>query len=96
MSQWIEEKIVKKLIKSLSEHGTPVVSVWDGEIDTKVSTKEEILALVFDLDQCHLYTKGGSWVFLVLGNEWDVVSDYTMDLEESVKPIYEWIERNER
>jgi hypothetical protein len=35
-------------------------------------------------------------VFLVGGNEYDMISDYTIDLEAALKPVFAWIEKNDR
>jgi hypothetical protein len=89
----VEAKIVRKIVKALKKAGTPVTSVWDGVEETPATTTKEILALVFNLDQCHLYTEGTGWVFLVGGNEWDMLSDYTVSLEEALKPVNDWIDK---
>ena len=87
----IEARIVRKIVKALKDAGNPVVSVWDGEEDNPVTTKRDVLEQVFNLDQAHLYTKDGGWVFVVMGNEWDVLSDYTVSLEEALKPVNDYI-----
>lgn len=71
------------------------------------SDVEEIVRNAFQYDDCHLFfhrpqqTKflsGGridcvGWVRLVFGNDgWDVISDYSTNLEEKLKPINEWVD----
>lgn len=90
----IEAKIVKKVFKAMAKAGNPVVSVWDGEEDHPATTLEEVNTYVFNLDQAHLYTKSGAWVFLVLGNEWDTISDYNVSLEEALQPVNDWVVKN--
>lgn len=90
----IENKILKKIVKALAKAGNPVVSVWDGEEDNKVSGLREIQVQVFNLDSCHLYTESDGWVFLVLGNGWDTLSDYTVSLEDTLKETMDWISKN--
>ena len=90
----IENKILKCIVAALEAAGDPVVSVWDGEEDNAVNGLREIQVQVFNLDVCHLYTKSGGWVFLVNGNEWDMLSDYTVSLEEVLKPVNDWIMEN--
>jgi hypothetical protein len=86
-----ERKIIRKLWKAFKDAGDPIVAVWDGEEETKVSTLEEVNRCAFNLDQFHLYTKSDGWVFIVMGNEWDALSDYTLDLEEAIKPVEDYI-----
>jgi hypothetical protein len=87
----IEARIIRKIVKALKEAGNPVVSVWDGEEDNPVKTKRDIMVQVFNLDQAHLYTKEGGYVFVVMGNEWDTLSDYSMSLEDALKPVNDYI-----
>ncbi|AVJ51044.1 hypothetical protein PBI_PAJAZA_53 [Microbacterium phage Pajaza] len=95
MSQKIEATLVRKVIRALKAAGNPVVKVDDGEELIKTSTEKEILEAAFSVDEARLCTKNGSWVFLTLGEGWDVICDYTVDLEEALSPIYEYISRNE-
>lgn len=90
----VEASIVRRIIRSLKEAGNPVVSVWDGEESEKVTTEAEIMALVFNLDQCHLYTETGAFVFLVLGEGWDTIADYNVSLEDALKPVNDWVDKN--
>lgn len=91
----VEAKITRKIVRALKAAGTPVTRVFDGGEMVKVSTEQDILTEVFNLDISWLYTKDGSWVMLVGGNEWDMLSDYTLSLEEALKPVEAWIEKNE-
>jgi hypothetical protein len=89
----IEHRIIQKIVKALADAGTPVTSVWDGEESNPVETERDIMVQVFNLDQAHLYTKQGAWVFVVMGNEWDVLSDYTLDLEAALQPVNDYIQK---
>lgn len=91
---YIEAKILNRLIKAFKAAGDPIVNVWDGEEENPVSTSREIQEQVFNLDECHLYTQSGGWVFFVNGNEWDALSDYTTDLEPILAPVNEWIDKH--
>ena len=90
----IEAKIVRKIVRALKASGNPIVSVWDGEQDNPVKTERDILEQVFNLDMAHLYTESGAWVLVVMGNEWDVISDYNLSLEAALKPVSDYIESN--
>jgi hypothetical protein len=92
----VEARITRKVVKALREAGTPVVTVWDTGVHTPVKTTRDVLDLVFNLDYCYLYTEAQDWVFLVGGNEYDMISDYTIDLEAALKPVFAWIEKNDR
>jgi len=87
-----EATIVRKVYQALKDAGTPVVSVWDGVEDTPVTSQQETLEQVFNLDQAWLKTATGAWVLIILGNEWDALSDYTVSLEDALKPVNAYIE----
>lgn len=87
-----EAKIVRRIVRELAAAGTPIVSVWDGEESTPATKPKEIVALAANLDQLHLYTATGAWVFIVNGNEWDALSDYTVSLEAALARVNTWIE----
>lgn len=79
-------KAARKIIRSAKRHGNPVVSVWDGE-DTIKGNERELLEAVHSVDQCHLYTESGAWVFVVAGNESeaDCIADYNVSLEAIIE-----------
>lgn len=85
-----EAKIVRRVVRALAAAGTPVVAVWDGEEETPALAETRVVELAADLDQLHLYTASGSWVFIVNGNDWDALSDYTTDLEPALGPVCDW------
>lgn len=91
----IEARLVRKVVRALKAAGSPVVSVWDGEEDCPVKSEKDVLSLVFNLDQAWLKVESGAWVFLVLGNEWDVICDYSVSLEEPLEPVFAYIEKND-
>ena len=82
------------------------MSVNDGE-DTTVHCsrdRDEIIAALFSTDEDYLYIHrpGGvyvphiGWIRLIYGNNgWDVVSDYTVDLDDWLAPITALAERLE-
>ncbi|MEQ6896277.1 hypothetical protein [Microbacterium sp. KR10-403] len=87
-----EATIVRKVFKALKEAGKPVTSVWDGEENTKVTSLQETMELVFNLDEAFLKTSDGSWVRIILGNEWDALSDYTVNLEDALASVNSYID----
>jgi hypothetical protein len=91
----VEKKIVRKAIRALKSAGTPVVNVFDGEELVPVSTEAEILDAVFSVDESRMITADGDWVYVVLGNDYDCLSDYTLDLEEALNPVYDWIDKHD-
>jgi len=90
----IENQILERVVAALEAAGNPVVSVWDTEDDNPVTSLRDIQEQVFNLDVAYLCTERGGWVMLVLGNEWDALSDYTLSLEEPLKPVMDWIMEN--
>jgi hypothetical protein len=96
LRQELERRIVTQVIDSALAAGYQL-SVDDGEeITVKRSVnKEEILAAMFttDEDRLHFSRPGDTnlnelsgWVYFVYGNDgYDVVNDYTTNLEEVMK-----------
>jgi hypothetical protein len=89
----IEARILRKVYRALNSAGTPITRVWDGEEWAPITGCTEFLNLAFDLDELRAYTAEGSWVFLTMGEEWDVICDYTVDLEDALTPVSDYIER---
>ena len=86
-----EATTVRKVYAALKAAGTPVTEVFDGEEYVPVASRDEALEAVFAVDQAWLRTASGSWVFVVLGNGWDALSDYTTDLEDALSPVNEYL-----
>jgi hypothetical protein len=87
-----EATTVRKVWKALKDAGNPVVSVWDGEESIPVSNRDEVLEAVFAVDQAWLYTESGAFVLIILGNEWDALSDYNVSLEDALKPVNDYLQ----
>lgn len=90
----IEARIVRKVYRALRDAGTPIVAAYDGEEQVPVSTLQDVLNEAFNLDEVYLYTEAGSWVRLTMGEEWDLVCDYTTDLEDALSPVFAYINEN--
>lgn len=86
----IERKIAKAVISSALNAGYKI-SVFDGEEETSIlSSCTEILKAMFTTDEDTLYMSFSGnkigWVKFVYGNDgYDVVSDYTVNLEKIMK-----------
>lgn len=91
----VETKIVRKVIRALKKAGTPVVAIWDAEEMSYATLERDLMALVFNLDEAWLMAKGGGWVRITLGNEWDAITDYTLDLEAALADTEAWIAKSE-
>lgn len=87
----IEARIVRKVVRALKAAGTPVVKTWDGFEWVEVRTEREVLETVFNLDEVRLYTADDGWVYLVMGQDWDTLCDWTMDLDEALMPVNDYI-----
>jgi hypothetical protein len=78
-------------VRALRNGGWELDSVWDGEESTPVTNETEVVKLITDLDQAHLYVKKGDetgWVFFVLGNEpYEVINDNTVNLSDAIDPM---------
>lgn len=88
MRQEVERKIATALVEESLRVGY-AVSVDNGEEETKPMRRAStILKAMFqtDEDRLYMYTPGSDtrigWVYFVYGNDgWDVISDYTTNLE---------------
>lgn len=87
MARYFEQKIVKQVLKDAIKEGYLLV-VNDGEEEFAPTTNvKEAYDNLFAVDESHLILmKDGKyfgWVYFVFGNSgWDVISDYTVNLEE--------------
>lgn len=91
----IEATIARKVIRALKAAGTPVVSIYDGEEDEDVTTEREMLDIIFNLDECWLHAYKGGFVYLVMGQGYDMIADYNVSLEGPLKPVNDWIDKKE-
>jgi len=92
-----EGKIVKRLCRTLAASGWAPTHVWDSEEDTPATTTAEVLDLLANLDMAHVHfqnteARKAGWVYIINGNEWDAISDYTTNLEPAIAPVNAWIE----
>ncbi|QDM56734.1 hypothetical protein SEA_VELENE_60 [Microbacterium phage Velene] len=90
----VEAKLTRKVYRALRAAGQPVVAVWDSEERVPVKNEREMLDQVFNLDVAWLITENGDWVMLVRGNEWDLISDYTVAVEPDLQSVFDYIEKN--
>lgn len=89
-----EVTILSRIVNALKNAGDPVVKVWDGEEESPVLTTGDVMHLAFNLDELHLYTKSGAFVFLVMGQDYDMLTDYSVSLEEALTPVNNWIDKH--
>lgn len=92
--QAIEKRIVKHAVSDLLKAGY-FLGVNDGEVETitRSNDKAAILAAMFTTDQDWLmvYESANApsrfgWISFVYGNDgWDVMSDYTTNLDDVLK-----------
>ena len=89
----IERRIVKRAVKDLIEAGFPL-SVYDGENESaKTSTDYKLLhdaLMETDEDFVNVWENGKriGWVRFTYGNDgYDVISDYTVNLEDALKSV---------
>jgi hypothetical protein len=86
-----DEAMVRKVIADALAAGY-TLSVWDGEEETLTNSSDAdaLFKAMMTTDQDHLYFlrdgKSVGWVFFVYGESgWDVINDYTVNLEEVLK-----------
>jgi hypothetical protein len=89
MRQEVERKIAAALIDSALKAGY-TITVNDGEEDVlkRSASADAILKAMFTTDEDRLYLHAQNakatfgWVLFIYGNDgWDVISDYTTNLE---------------
>lgn len=94
----IEATMVRKIARALKAAGKPVVragyTYGFNEEHVSVRTENDMLEEVFAYDDSILITEDGSWVRLVMGQEYETLTDYTTNLEEALAPVSEWIDKN--
>lgn len=76
----LEQRIVWNLLLVLSKGGWDVNVVDDGEEIINVNSAKAAMELIFNLDDCFVAFKKKdrkAWVRLVLGNELEVISDFS-------------------
>lgn len=94
MRQEVERKIATKVIDDALAAGYALnTDISDGpELASPTSDRKTIIDSMFlgDKDRLLFYKKDGKdpigWVYFIYGNDgWDVISDYTVNLEEILK-----------
>ena len=82
--RYVEKLIAKQCIVDLLAAGCKI-TVFDGEETTLVDSTDAaaILSAMFTTDEDYLHTTGPiGWVRFIYGNDgWDVINDYTTNLE---------------
>lgn len=90
-TQWIERQIVALTVQTLLNAGKslsidptndcsgelePIKDISDASMDSLMAAGEECL-----------FVGDRAWVRFIYGNGWDVISDYSVGLEEVLDPI---------
>jgi hypothetical protein len=93
-TNYIEERIARACIAELLEHGFSI-DVNDGEETTLTACTDPaaILAAMFSTDEDYLHARRNTgpdrflhgWVRFIYGNDCDVISDYTTNLDPYLK-----------
>jgi len=97
----LEAKIFRKACKALIEAGYEL-RLYDGEEITTPKTKDVKVMMdaqaTTDEDCIFVYNPGEKerigWVIFTYGNDgYDVISDYTTNLEDVLKPVNDYAEK---
>jgi len=88
-----EATITRKVIRAMKDAGRPITVVFDGYERVRVDGEHAILNEVFNLDEAYLITEDGSWIRLVMDNDYEIVCDYTVNLEDILQPINDWCDQ---
>jgi len=74
----------------------------DGSQNDERQMVDAIVAEADQFDECHIFFGGsyeeqyGPYVYLIFGNGnggWDVISDYSTSLEDTLRPVLDFIEK---
>lgn len=74
----------------------------DGDARTPEQMVTAIVEAVDEFDEAHVFFGGtfedgyGPFVYIILGNGnggWDMISDYSMSLQETLQPVLDFIEK---
>lgn len=90
----VEATLIRKVYRALKAAGNPVVNVWDGEENNPIASERDLLEQAFNLDELTLYTQSGAFVFIVMGQGAEGLTDYNVSLEDALEPVSEWIDKN--
>lgn len=102
----VERHIVRKTVKALLDAGymLNVNNGGDGpELEQPTLSSVDIIVALAETDSEHLlvyhgptvpaHGKSAGWVFFVYGNDgYDVISDYTVNLEPAIQPVLDYAE----
>jgi hypothetical protein len=92
----LERRIVKQAVDDLLAAGFELFIDHDGDDDEMpvLNSDEATLDEIFACDEEHMYVRekgvagNFGWIYFVYGNDgWDVISDYTVNLEEHLKKV---------
>lgn len=90
----IETRLAKKIYKTLKAAENPILTVHDGEEEYRVGDLDEFLEAVFSVDILAAFTHSGQFITLIMGQDWEMIADYNVSLEEALKPVNDLVDRN--
>lgn len=99
LRRWMELAIAHRVIDALRRGGFDLHADNGEDRTTTKATDDQLIECLFACDEARLYATRDNerglafsgWVFFVLGNDgFDVVSDYTANLEEWLAPVNEY------
>jgi hypothetical protein len=96
----IERMILGRLVGHMLAQGHKL-TVNDGEDETLKRSTDRAAVLkalrTTDEDYLIVHREGlkDGWVRLIYGNGIDLISDYTVNLEEDIAPVNEWVNKME-
>lgn len=90
----VEARIVRKIVRAMKAAGTPWAICWDGEQKYAVGTEAEIMDAVFSVDEPYLFTEDGCWIRFAMGEGWEIVADYAAGLEDTLAPVFAYIDEH--
>jgi len=94
----VEHLIVTKLVDTLLEKQYELFDLDDRNSSLcklgEHPQRRDLLGTLFDLDEAYLGVRGNGkegWISLVFGNDgYDVISDYTTNIEEDIQSVNDY------
>ena len=93
----IELQIARKTIRTLKAAGFALIA--DNGEEESHGSERQLIDNLFACDEAHLLVRGNGksgWVFFVLGNDgYDVICDYTVNLEPWLSEVNDYADKLE-
>jgi hypothetical protein len=103
---YIEKLISRRVVDELIKRGEPITVSgergydYNETFEPNIEEVDKIIASADQYDEAHIFVGGsekegfGPFVYLIFGNGnggWDVISDYSTSLEDTLRPVMDFV-----